>query len=455
MLTEVLLLGGCVNKDEPTTTTTQRGTHPSAIPEYTKGDDKVFYIAGFTAPPKISEEQYRMVADCGINYIYLDPWANSTSIKNEAQIEAVMRVAETCGVKIMIMLNNTHDVHIGDASDFTESGFVEEYLSFSDFQVDYTQYPAFGGFYAFDEPDTRQFEWIKEDYAAWKNSPYADYKYLVTMMSGDESCRSIDEFISRYVNEVASTAEGSSKCLSYDRYPLVYNTKTGKNLIDADVAKCLSVVSYHCMKNDLDFYNYIQTLGYGYGEHRRPSTLADIRWQIALSLAFGAKGVQAFTYRTLSNGGFEESMVTATGEPTDIYYFCQPAFGELHSWEEVYLSFDYKGTMYYDSDAPSQNASDVTDIMYAVSEHERVKSLSATRDLLVGTFKDENGYDGFSFCTYNDPYYQKYNTITMTFNDATRAVLWKNGERSVIDIPGGEFVYEIAAGDVLFVVPLS
>lgn len=450
MVAQLFIVCACNNNEQEPV-----GNYPTEVPTYTKSDDKVFYVAAFTAPPKISAEAYQLVADCGINHVYLDPWANSTSISNENQIVKVMEVAEQAGVKILIMPNNSHEKHIGDPSDFTESGFVEDYTSFEDFTKDYTQYPAFAGFYVFDEPDSRQFDWIAEDYQKWTESKYADYKYLITMMNSDSNHRNSSEFIQLYMDTVGDKMTGASRCMSFDDYPLTYNTKTEKSLIGETVCRTFATVAHFCKEYDVKFYNFIQTLGYGYGANRQPETLEDIRWQVALGLAFGAQGFETFTYRSLSNGGFTEAMVSGVGKPTDIYYFCKQSFEELHSWEHVYLSFDYQGTMIYDSDAPSQNANDLKSMPYAVTEHDRIKSYSSTRDLLIGTFKDANGYDGFSFCTYNDPYYQKYNQIHVEFNSASKAVVYLNGVESVIDLTNGVFDYEIAAGDVLFVIPVQ
>ena len=108
-----------------------------------------------------------------------------------------------------------------------------------------------------------------------------------------------------------------------------------------------------------------------------------------------------------------------------------------------------------DTDAVSPNADDLKKLVYTLDGHERIKSVSAQRDLLVGAFKDKDGYDGFLFNSYTDPYYKKYNKIHVEFKDTSRVLCYINGEEQIVDAVGGVFEYEMEFGDIVFAIPLK
>jgi hypothetical protein len=65
---------------------------------------------------------------------------------------------------------------------------------------------------------------------------------------------------------------------------------------------------------------FIQTLAYN--NHREP-TAAELLWQVNISLAYGAKGIQYFTYWTpeaARGEGFGPALITVDGKRTSRYY---------------------------------------------------------------------------------------------------------------------------------------
>ncbi len=419
------------------------GNLSSVIPEYT-ADLGEYFISAFGDPRALTTEAWQTMADCNINYVFIDPWYNATNIDNEANIVKALELCGEVGIKGLIMPNNAH-------------GSTEARVSWEDYQVDYTQYEGFGGFYMYDEPNSTDFEWIVEDYAKYKESKYSEYIYFVTMMGGDYGGPlSQDEFFNKYSDEILSKFDDHTRMLSYDNYPLEYSPLLQQNNLRDSVIENIDRVAYHARENDADFYHYLQTIGYGYGENRVPRSIQDIRFQVALSMAFGAKGVECFTYSEFDNADFESSMLTSAGEKTDTWYWCRDVFGEIRAWEDVYLAFDYKGTMTVDTNAISPDADEIKGLKKCkIDKHARIKNMTAERDLLAGVFADEDGYDGFLFTTYNDPYYQKYNQISVEFNNASKALLYLNGQRQVIDLEDGALNWDLAAGDILFAIPIK
>ncbi len=416
----------------------------SDIPEYTV-DRGEYFISAFGDPRALTKEAWQTLPDCNINYVYIDPWYNSTSIGYENILTQAIELCGEVGIKGLIMPNNTHQE---DAP----------LTSFEQYEVDYTQYEGFGGFYAFDEPSSQQFSSIVTDYAKYKESKYQDYLYLITMMYQDVngSGLSRDQFYDKYSDEILTKFEDHTRILSFDFYPLQYSAKLSQNQLPIGWLESLDRNSYYAKQANAEFYNYLQTCSMGYGSARLPETLQDIRFQVAASMAFGAKGVQCFTYSEFANEDFDGCMLTAAGQKTDIWYYCQQVFKEIRNWEDVYLSFDYQGIMTVETDASSKNADIMNEITKCkIDSHSRIKDMTVERDLLVGVFTDKDGYDGFLFTTCNDPYYQKYNQISVEFNNASKALVYWNGQRQVVDLTNGMLHWDLAAGDILFAIPIK
>lgn len=426
------------------------------LPTYAKLEDPVkdgFYTAIFGDPAQITTEAYKAVKDCNIRYVYVDSWYGTGSAEKRT---AVMEKCAENGLKAYIMPNNTHD-NIRDNIDNK---------SFEDFdgEVDYSQYPAFAGYYMSDEPTRSQYDWLAADLAKWNaNEKYKDYEYLVNMMYGDGTC-DIDTYLTEYCDKILKN--NKHKRLLYDCYPLSadIDEKTVPYLYK-NWLKSLEDFSQYAIKYDAEFATYIQTLSYDNGKNRAPQSVADIRFQCAVNMAYGSKGMACFTYLTFSNSGFGDSMVAQSGEKLPIYYYVQEAFGEILGFEEVFTAFDYKGTMAKYGTATgygTQNRDHIGSLTYALEKHGAIKSVTNERDTLIGAFKDGNGYDGFMITTYADPYYRKTNAVSVDFGTATRALVYVNGklktndeENTCFRLDGGKLNLTLNAGDYAFVIPVK
>jgi len=102
--------------------------------------------------------------------------------------------------------------------------------------------------------------------------------------------------------------------LSFDRYPIL---ATGE---DTGYFQNWSDVRAAGLKYNIPTWTYIQSIGYN--GHAIP-TEADLFWQINVSLAYGCKGIQYFTYWTpdpARGEGFHDALLTVDGRRTPLYY---------------------------------------------------------------------------------------------------------------------------------------
>ena len=106
--------------------------------------------------------------------------------------------------------------------------------------------------------------------------------------------------------------------ISFDRYPLLSEGRE-----DANYFHNWAIVRDAALHGDIPSWVFIQTLAYN--NHREP-TAAELLWQVNISLAYGAKGIQYFTYWTpeaARGEGFGPALITVDGRRTPRYAAAQ------------------------------------------------------------------------------------------------------------------------------------
>lgn len=163
-----------------------------------------------------------------------------------------------------------------------------------------TGHPSFAGLVLFDEPS---------------GAKVADLGTVVRLMNG------LGQPLFPYVNLLPGQGAGyvdqartiGSPVVSFDRYPLLTTgTDPGYFQNWADVRAAAKAT-------DRPAWTFIQSVGYN--GHAVP-TKAGLLWQINVSLAYGCKGIQYFTYWTpdpARGEGFHDGIVDADGHKTHLY----------------------------------------------------------------------------------------------------------------------------------------
>ncbi|MGH1564720.1 hypothetical protein [Mumia sp. DW29H23] len=161
-------------------------------------------------------------------------------------------------------------------------------------------YASFAGMHLYDEPGVGQLPLMAKA-VAMANAAYPDALSYVNMLPGfgagyEQAARDIQ-----------------SPVLSFDRYPIVANGE------DLGYFQNWAEVRAAALKHGRDSWVYIQSVGYA--NHAIP-TKADILWQISISLAYGCKGIQYFTYWTpdpARGEAFTTGLITVEGKRTALY----------------------------------------------------------------------------------------------------------------------------------------
>ncbi|MFD1827569.1 hypothetical protein [Mumia zhuanghuii] len=163
-------------------------------------------------------------------------------------------------------------------------------------------YASFAGMHLYDEPSVGQLPLMAKA-VAMANEAYPDALSYVNMLPGfgagyEQAARDID-----------------SPVLSFDRYPILASGE------DLGYFENWAQVRAAALKHGRDSWVYIQSVGYA--NHAIP-TKADILWQISISLAYGCKGIQYFTYWTpdpARGEAFTTGLITVEGKRTPLYRY--------------------------------------------------------------------------------------------------------------------------------------
>ncbi|MDG0810455.1 hypothetical protein [Cohnella rhizosphaerae] len=105
-------------------------------------------------------------------------------------------------------------------------------------------------------------------------------------------------------------------------------------------------ISEACRRHGVSFWLFIQTLSFN-GKYREPNE-AELRWQVNLSLAFGAVGIQYFTYwspEDWNNETFGEALIRKDGSRTEQYDRVKRINGELAVVGPVLQSLQPEGIL--------------------------------------------------------------------------------------------------------------
>ncbi|MEV6104623.1 hypothetical protein AB0M28_07870 [Streptomyces sp. NPDC051940] len=275
---------------------------PAELP-LTGGPDFPIGIFWPPHPFASTHERYAEVADAGFDFIISGNYAGDGNI-----FQHQLRIARDTGLKLLI----SDDIQVRNMSRwFSISDNPAVSLSVTPAEADalykraadaYGPYSSLAGFNFYDEPG-----------AGW----------FATLARALEIARARTPKLLPYINLFPSTSTTyyqqfvdvvKPSLVSFDRYPLLSDGRE-----DANYFLNWSLVRKAALSADLPAWIFIQTLSYD--NHRTP-TAAELLWQINISLAYGAKGIQYFTYWTpeaARGEGFGPALITVEGERTERY----------------------------------------------------------------------------------------------------------------------------------------
>ena len=260
-----------------------------------------------------------------------------------------------------------------------------------------------------------------------------------------------------YRDYIWSYAENTGHFI-YDLYPLVYSEnkifgytyKSQYGVVD-DWYLNLQYVA-----NEVKEHNYSFTTGItiqackltGWSnntssyETYAPEKPEDIGFQVYTAMAYGMKNINYFTYEdhwtdTVVDGGMTEY--------PKVYNAVSAVNAEIDKFANVYQSFSWKDTL----DLAAGGDAKRTELST------RLTSAKATgARAFVGCMKDTDGFDGYMIANADGPRVGVASQVTLTFDDATSAIVYTDGVPKTVTLTGGVYEVTVPSGEGVFVIPL-
>ncbi len=186
------------------------------------------------------------------------------------------------------------------------------------------KHPALYGYHLMDEPNAKDFAelaaWIKRIRTIDKQHPcyinlFPNYGHAERFFEKGYILQPGKDIYEEYVN--AFLREVPVSFISFDHYPVIEND--GIRTLRPEWYSNLEIIAAASKRSRLPFWAFARSVAYG----RSPvATMAEIRLQLYSNLAYGAQGLQYFTYWTPGinpRWDFHHAPIDLEGKRTEIY----------------------------------------------------------------------------------------------------------------------------------------
>ncbi len=261
------------------------------------------------SPKESTVERYVEQRESGITH-------NFTIFSNVDELAVAMDAAAKAGIKMII--------HCPELEKETEK-IVKRFMN----------HPAIDGYFLRDEPGRSAFstlgEWARKIQAI-DNKHFCYLNLLPNYASPEQlGTETYREHVQLFIKEVPL------QILSFDHYPVVLDP-SGNRVLRGEWYENLEIFSDEAQKAGKPFWAFALTVAHG--PYPIP-TPAEIRLQVYSNLAYGAQGIQYFTYWTPSiNEGFDFHHAPIdydTKKRTEIYDYIKQMNLEIKSLSNVFL----------------------------------------------------------------------------------------------------------------------
>jgi hypothetical protein len=330
-------------------------------------------------PSKTTMTSYQQIAAAGFNFII-----GGNGVTNDTYNPTALDLAGKNNLRFVLRDNKlTNNINNNDSSGMHSR--IDQLLQ------RYGGYAALAGLLLYDEPSTDLFGIIGDarQYLQTKNGkqlPWANlYPYTENASTlASLGASSYDDYLQQYRSKV------NPPFVSFDHYPLVGDTG-----ITATYFKNWAAIRNSSLQSpSVPSWCFIQSMDFKWNDNsylprRRPNE-AELFWQVNVSLAYGSKGIQYFTYWTPQSDStitYGQALVTTSGKLTPLYDYATRVNAYLKVVGKVLLPLTSKSVVHYAGDMTLPPGA------VAFSPDGYVASVSGS-SVILGSFSDPAGGTG-------------------------------------------------------------
>jgi len=286
-------------------------------------------VLAWAGPPQAetNAERYRELAEAGFTHNY-------SSFSNADAMEKALDVAHAAGIRQF--------VNIPELATAPEK-VAERFKS----------HPAIAGYYLRDEPSASDFpklaEWTKRIQSVDAVHPCYINLFPNYANAGQLGTATYQEHLDRFVKEVPVP------WISFDHYPVVGKTLRGEWYENLEQVRATAKAAKK------PFWAFALAVAH---DPYPVATLEHLRLQVFSNLAYGAQGIQYFTYWTVKSPhwNFHEGPITTDGKRTAVYDRVKQVNAEIKALSPVFLGAEVarvshtgtlpRGTRAFEPEAP-------------------------------------------------------------------------------------------------------
>jgi hypothetical protein len=334
----------------------------------------------------LTAEIFKKIADAGFSI-------NMSFLGDKASNLKALDLARDAGLTLMIYDDRVAKL-VEDAS--LPLAALDEVVT------DYKSHPALYGYYVLDEPNASKFDRLGEivRHLAAKDPLHPAYINLFPTYANSQQLgtETYEQHVAAYLAKVRPAF------VSYDHYPI-----TDKGL-RADYYRNLEIIRRAAHEQVLQFWAF--TLSVPHAIYL-PPTAGRLRLQLFSDLAYGARGLQYFTYATPTGNDYDwkPALIDAQGNPTPSHNLARQVNAEIRAIEKLVLRWTSEA-VYHSEPLPEGTRALPSDAPVRA-----VRNAPA----VIGLFKD--GADSFVMFVHRD--YE---------NDGLAVVEFDQGIRGLIEI---------------------
>ena len=390
---------------------------------YSFDDNILLSIFWPPTPDYITDEQYKLMADAGIN------WVLGAGEETLATKENQDRMLELCAKYGMGMT-------VSDGS-FGRSLLDKTEEEVADIVARYQNVPGAYGFYILDEPTNPNV--FLDAYVNLKKAAPEAYMHLNFLPSVAYSSTEIYKAQMEDWCRLTAAAGYPLDYLMFDRYPFPLQAGTmDRTGFFENTRACYEVG----LKNDVKTAMYIQTVCQEVA-FRRP-TDSEIRYEMYAALAFGYKQLSFFTWFTPENRSepFTDGIIAADGTPNAHYETIKTINHEILAIGETLVKCDALEVWFNGPDTYGQPA---------VPAEFFVQADKGDSVILSFLRHKETGRNYLMVVNNN---FSAAQEVELTFDQAIASVSEvsrTDGSLQALTLDGRKLTLELAAGDAMLI----
>ncbi len=375
-------------------------------------------------PDYITDEQYKLMADAGIN------WVMGAGEESLATPENQQRMLELCakyGMGLTVQDGQFGDNLIGKSA-AEIAAYVEKYRNV----------PAAYGFYLKDEPFNPNKDYVDAYINLKKAAPDASVhlNFLPSAAYGSEAVYKAQ------MNDwcrLTAAAGYPVEYLMFDRYPFGLQAGTmDRQGFFANVRSCYEVGLANHVKTGMYIQTVCQEVAF-----RRP-TASEIRYEMYAALAFGYKQLSFFTWFTPVDRSepFRDGIISPDGKPNAHYEAVSQINHEILAIGEVLARCDAQEVYFSGPDTYGQPAVPADFFVQARKGDSAILSYLRHKDTGRGYLMVVNNN------------YSAARRLVLTFDGAIHAlseVSRTDGSLCPLTMEGRKLTLELAAGDAMLI----